>query len=222
MNNGRFDLKRKLAFVAALAFAANSAGSMSAAGAETALTAAGTKPSAVGAPGDVPPPPAQGSDEFETITYNLIIKGIEIDEDGFRQILRLVFGTEGSWHSYNSESGMGTVTISGYHNVNRVNIVIDDDTRLLLDDPSENGDTLVFNAYYRVNGHFNDERITMTGRDGEEHYELRDGFCRSGTVLEIAPTECYMLDSGSESVDVLVDAPVEISTEDDGDGDDDS
>ena len=56
MNNGRFDLKRKLAFVAALAFAANSAGSMSAAGAETAFTAAGTEPSAVGVPGDNAPP----------------------------------------------------------------------------------------------------------------------------------------------------------------------
>ena len=53
MNNGRFDLKRKLAFVAALAFAANSAGSLSAAGAEAALTAAGSEPATVGVPGDI-------------------------------------------------------------------------------------------------------------------------------------------------------------------------
>ena len=59
MNNGRFDLKRKLAFVAALAFAANSAGSMSAAGAETAFTAAGTEPATVGVPGDTAPPAPQ-------------------------------------------------------------------------------------------------------------------------------------------------------------------
>lgn len=224
MNNGRFDLKRKLAFVAALAFAANSAGSMSAAGAETAFTAAGTEPSAVGVPGDnAPPAPPQGNGggNFETVTYTIIINGITIDENRFTELLNLVFGTVGSDHSFNAESGTGTVTISGYHNVNRVNIAVSDDTRLMFDtDSSEDNDTFVFNTYYKVNGYFNDDKITMTGRDGDVHYELRDGFCRSGTVLEIAPKEAYLIDSGTEPLDVSVEAPVNIRTENDDDNGD--
>ncbi len=209
MNNGRFDLKRKLAFVAALAFAANSAGSLSAAGAEAALTAAGSEPATVGVPGDAaPPPPHNGDDEFENVTYNIVINGIALEDDMFKQLLRQVFGTEGSAHSYNAESGTGSVTIGGYHSINKSDIVISDDTKLVID--SDTDDTFVFNTYFKVYGYFSDDKITMTGRDGDTHYQLNDGYCRSGTVLEIAPTEYYILGSGAQAIDIAAEAPINI------------
>lgn len=212
MNNSRFDLKRKLAFVAALAFAANSAGSLSASGAEAAMTAAGTKPANVGIPGDnAPTPPDHGDNGYETVTYNIVINGTDFDDDRFKSLLMQVFGTLGTNPSFNPESGMGSVTISGYHHINRNDIFISDDTKLVLD--SDADDTFVFNTYYKVNGYYNDDKITMTGREGDNHYELRDGFVRSGTVLEIAPTEYYKLGTGGQSIEIDAEAPIDIRTE---------
>ena len=82
MNNGRFDLKRKLAFVAALAFTANSAYSVPAAGAETSAAVMSIEPDTVDAPDDIVPPPVRDSDDdSNNVVYTIRINNSDIDDD---------------------------------------------------------------------------------------------------------------------------------------------
>ena len=84
---------------------------------------------------------------FENVTYNIVINGIALEDDMFKQLLRQVFGTEGSAHSYNAESGTGSVTIGGYHSVNKSDIAVSDDTRLVID--SDTDDTFCFQYLFQ-------------------------------------------------------------------------
>ena len=212
MNNGRFDLKRKLAFVAALAFTANSAYSVPAAGADRAAAVISVGPDTVEVPDEaVPPPPVQnGGEQNESVTYNIVINGISLDEDMFMHIAGKICPADISEHSFNADTGEGSIVVRGPHDINRGSIYNDaGDIRFEL--ISETDGTFVYDTYYKVSGFGGDERISLKCRENDNYSELDNGFCKSGTALELIPSDCYIIDNGTDPLSIIVSAPVVIS-----------
>lgn len=206
MNNGKFDLKRKLAFVAALAFTANSAYSVPVAGAETSAAVVSAEPDTVGEPGDtVPPPPVENSDdEQESFTYTVTINGSDLDDDMFMEIMRRIFYADITDHSFDADTGTGSIIIRGYHTVNRED-VYDNTGNTMYRLSSDEDFSFVYDTYYRVSGFSGDERITL--RSGGE--SVSDGsFCKSGNELEFVPSDCFMIDNDTVPVSIAVDSTV--------------
>lgn len=210
MNNGRFDLKRKLAFVAALAFTANSAYSVPAAGAETSAAVMSVEPVTVDAPDDVVPPPVENSDDGSNdVVYTVMINNSDIDDDTFIDIMKKVFRTEIKAHSFDESTGAGSITVGSLPVLNR-NDVYNNAEDMKFRISSENGFTLVFDTYYKVSGFGGDERISLRNSEGDD---ISDGFCKGGTDLEFVPSDLYIIDNGTEPVRVPVSAPVSVSTD---------
>lgn len=219
MNNGKFDLKRKLAFVAALAFVANSAYSVPRISAGAASAVMSVRPNA-GAPdfGDPPPPPDRNSnEENEGSTYSITVNGIDLDDAMFMDIVRKIFNTDDVSHTFDADTGSGSVTVNVRHTVNRNDIFSDDGNEKFVLTSGEDSD-MIYDTYYRVEGG-SDDKITVKCREGDETHELSDGFCKSGEYIDIEPSDCYVIDGGTAPLSIAVDDVVRIrkeSSSDDG------
>ncbi|MBP5580500.1 MAG: hypothetical protein J6X85_01700 [Ruminococcus sp.] len=225
MNNSKFDLKRKLAFVAALAFTANSAYSVPAAGADQPPAVVSVEPDPPVAPdGGSPPVNDDGqtrggnaddlsennnNDGNQEVTYNLIINGITLDEALFSDIASKIFVSEGIKIDFDDATGSGTVIVNSGCTINREKIFnVNGDVRFDL--ASEENGTFIYDTYYKVEGFGGDDRISLKNKVNGELRDISDSFCMSGTNLELIPSDYYVIDNGSAPVTVHVNAPMSI------------
>ena len=224
MNNNIFDLKRKLAFVAALAFMGNTVCSVprsSAKAAPAVLAEPDTADSNAEESEDTPPAEdadddgddtpadepqpasdneAEGNEDGENdVTYQIVINGDEIDENLFSWIAGTVFGGDAPEHTFDPETSSGSVTVSPDKAPLHNDIYpASGDRKYAFVSDEEN--VLVFDTYYRINGSFNDDKIAMTCLIDGEANDIVGGFCKSGSVVEISPTVDYVLDNDTAPI----------------------